>query len=84
MHDLWIVGLSILFLNLPFGFWRAGVKKFSVSWFLAVHVPVFFIVCIRIFAGIGWYFTTFLVLVSAFFIGQFLGGKLRYLYQQEL
>jgi len=84
MHNLWIVALSVLLLNLPFGFWRAGVRKFSLHWFLAVHIPIPFVVCIRILAGIGLHFTTFLVLISTFLIGQFLGGKLRYLYQKGL
>jgi hypothetical protein len=71
------VALATLVLNLPFGFWRAGVRKFSLSWFLAVHVPVPLIVGMRLLAGIGWHLITFPVLVGAFFGGQLLGGRMR-------
>ena len=30
--------------NLPFGYWRAGVRKLSAPWFLAVHLPVLLVV----------------------------------------
>ena len=71
------VACATLVLNLPFGFWRAGVRKFSLAWFLAVHAPVPLIVGMRLAAGIGWHLSTFPVLVGAFFGGQFLGGRIR-------
>jgi hypothetical protein len=71
------VASATLVLNLPFGFWRAGVRKFSPSWFLAVHAPVPLIVGLRLAAGLGWRLSTFPVLVGAFFGGQLLGGRLR-------
>jgi hypothetical protein len=74
VHNLWIIAIAVFLLNLPFGFWRARTKKFSASWFLAVHVPVPGVVALRIFSGLGWRFTTFPVLIGAFFAGQFLGG----------
>ena len=77
MLNLWGAALAILIINLPFGFWRAGVRKFSVSWFLAVHAPVPFVIYIRILSGLGLSLTTVPVLLSAYFMGQFLGGKLR-------
>ncbi len=71
------IGCATLVLNLPFGFWRAGVRKFSPAWFLAVHAPVLLIVGLRMAAGVGWRISTFPVLVGAFFGGQLLGGRLR-------
>ncbi len=71
------VACATLVLNLPFGFWRAGVRKFSPAWFLAVHAPVPLIVVMRLAAGVGWRLSTFPVLVGAFFGGQFLGSRLR-------
>ena len=76
MNPLWLAGIAILILNLPFGFWRSRVPKFSVSWFLAVHIPVLFVIAIRILARLGWHPVTFPVLVGSFFAGQFLGGKI--------
>jgi hypothetical protein len=71
------VASATLVLNLPFGFWRAGVRKFSLAWFLAVHAPVPMIVGMRLAAGLGWRLSTFPVLVGAFFGGQLLGGRIR-------
>jgi hypothetical protein len=74
---LFAVAAATLVLNLPFGFWRAGVRKFSLAWFLAVHAPVPFIVGMRLTAGLGWRLSTFPILAGAFFGGQFIGGRLR-------
>jgi hypothetical protein len=72
---LWLVAATVFLLNLPFGWWRARVRKFSLPWILAVHVPVPFIIALRIFSGLGWRLITFPVMISAYFLGQFLGGK---------
>jgi len=74
---LWEVAAAVVALNLPFGFWRAGVKKFSRAWFLAVHLPVLGVIALRLSCRLGWHPLTFAVLVSAFFLGQLLGGVLR-------
>ena len=83
MPLLWIVALAVAVLNLPFGFWRAGVGKFTLRWFLAVHAPVPIVVGLRVMAHLEWRFATFAVLISAFCVGQFLGGKLRHLRQRR-
>lgn len=72
---LWVAGAVVLALNLPFGFWRSRVKKFSLLWFLAIHLPVPLVVLVRMFGGLGWHLVTFPVLVGAFACGQFLGGR---------
>ncbi len=77
MPRLLLAAAAVLALNLPFGFWRAGVVRFSRSWLLAVHAPVPLVVAIRVLSGLGWHLITFPILVGAFFTGQFLGGRLR-------
>jgi len=72
---LWIVATIVFLLNLPFGYWRARVPKFSLQWILAVHLPVPFVIACRIFSGLGWHFITFPVMIGAFFCGQFVGGR---------
>jgi hypothetical protein len=68
---------SIVFiLNLPFGYWRANVKKFSRPWFLSVHAPVPAVIALRVFSGLGWHFITFPIMIGAFFGGQFAGSRL--------
>jgi hypothetical protein len=76
MSRLWVAAIAVFVINLPFGFWRAGVKKFSFPWFLAVHAPVPMVIAVRLIAGLGWHLVTFPVLVGAFFAGQIVGGKL--------
>jgi hypothetical protein len=77
MPVLWTAAGVVLAVNVPFGFWRAGVQKFTLPWILAVHVPVPLVIAVRYAAGLGWHLVTFPVLVGAFFTGQFLGGQLR-------
>jgi hypothetical protein len=66
----------VLLLNIFFGYWRTNVKRFSLEWIFAVHIPVPFIIAFRIFIELGWEFYTFPILISAFFLGQFIGGKI--------
>jgi hypothetical protein len=76
--DLWIVAVIVFLLNLPFGFWRARLRKFSWLWILAIHLPVPLVIALRFYSDIGFQFVTFPVLIGAFFLGQFAGGKLNY------
>lgn len=71
------VAAATVVLNLPFGFWRASVRKFSPAWFLAVHAPVALIVALRLASGLGWRLITFPILVGAFLGGQLIGGRIR-------
>jgi hypothetical protein len=71
---LWLVAATVFLLNLPFGCWRASVRKLSWQWILAVHLPVPLIIALRIYGGLGWRLITFPVLIGAFFLGQFTGG----------
>ena len=72
-----IAAILILLINLPFGFWRAGVRKFSPAWFVAVHAPVPLAIGLRSLIGLGWQLGALPLFVAAFFAGQFVGGKLR-------
>lgn len=73
---LWLVAGIVFLLNLSFGIWRARVRVFSWPWILAVHLPVPVIIALRIYSGLGWRLVTFPVLIGAFLLGQFAGGKL--------
>jgi len=74
---LTIISVIIFIMNIPFGYWRSNVKKFSLQWFLAVHVPIPFIVLLRIFSEIGFVWYTYPLLVGSFFLGQRYGSYLR-------
>ena len=73
---LFWVSLLVFFFNIPFGYWRVNVKKFSLQWALAVHIPVPFIIALRLTTSIGFAWYTYVFMVGAFFFGQRLGGKL--------
>jgi hypothetical protein len=73
---LLLIAFCVFLLNLPFGHWRSRVKKFSLQWILAVHLPVPGVIALRVYSGLGWQFISFPILIAAFFLGQFLGGKI--------
>jgi len=77
VQKLLLIALAVLVLNLPFGWWRAGTRKLSLPWFVAVHGPIPFVVALRLAAGVGPELSTFPLLVGAYFAGQILGGVLR-------
>jgi hypothetical protein len=74
---LWVATILVFLINMPFGYWRSRVPRFSSRWILAIHLPVPFIIACRIFLHLGWHFITFPILIGAFFAGQFAGGKLQ-------
>jgi hypothetical protein len=71
---LLIVALIVFIINVPFGYWRDSVKKFSVKWFLAVHLPVPLVVLVRIYSDLGFQLVSYPVIVGAFFLGQYAGA----------
>ena len=77
MHNIMILPILIFIINIPFGYWREGVKKFSRDWFLAVHLPVPFIVALRLIMGIKLTIPHSLLFVACYFSGQFAGSLIR-------
>ena len=51
-----IVGLTILafVVSVPCGYLRQNYKKYSFMWFLLIHLPIPFIILLRVKAGVGW------------------------------
>lgn len=77
MNTLLLVALCVFVLNLPFGYWRAGVRRLSLPWFLSIHIPVPFVIGIRLVSGIGFHLATLPLVAGAYFAGQLLGGVIR-------
>ena len=71
------VALATLMINLPFGFWREGLRKFSLPWIVAVHAAVPLVVLMRLQAELGFAWYTYPPLITGYFGGQFLGARLR-------
>ena len=76
MASLIYISVLVFVLNIPFGYWRANVRSFSLQWFLAIHLPVPFVVAMRIIGGIGFSWHTYVFLVLAYFLGQKFGSHL--------
>ena len=79
--SLWTVALLVFLINLPFGYWRASVRRMSGQWFLAALVSVPLVVALRLSAGFGFKPISFPVIAGAFLLGQFVGGRVRNIIQ---
>ncbi|MDT7689101.1 MAG: hypothetical protein QOE46_1860 [Acidobacteriota bacterium] len=77
--SLWKVAVLVFVINLPFGYWRASMKKFSPRWFLAALLPVLLVIALTIFSVMHWKPLSLPVLVAVFILGQFVGGRVRLL-----
>jgi hypothetical protein len=64
-------------INLPFGYWRGGVKKFSPVWFVAIHAPVPMVIALRFVLGLPFRWGALPFFVIAYFGGQSVGNRLR-------
>jgi hypothetical protein len=71
-----LVSVFIFLLNLVFGYWRSNTRKFSISWFLSIHVPVPIAIVSRL-IFLGWNLALLPIFVGVFAAGQYTGGKLR-------
>ena len=69
--------IATYFVNVPFGYIRQGFKKLSVKWFVAIHLPIPFVVLFRHYFDVGYEVYTYPFMLFAFFMGQFSGKKIR-------
>lgn len=69
---LFILTFIALILNLPFGYLRSTAKKFSLKWFLYIHIPIPFVILMRVWLGFGYKVIPLLLVGSM--LGQLLGG----------
>lgn len=74
--SLAIIGLIVLafVISIPCGYLRENYIKFSFMWFLLIHIPIPFIVLLRIGAGISWHVIPLTLCGSV--AGQVVGGVL--------
>ena len=74
----YLVAIGCTFVvNVPFGCWRAGVRKFSLQWFVAVHAAVPMVIVLRYALGLPFRWSMFPFFVAAYFGGQYVGSRLR-------
>jgi hypothetical protein len=61
--------------NLPLGYLRETSQRFSLRWFLLIHVSIPFIIALRVLQGFNWHILP--LTLGCAVAGQVLGGKLR-------
>ena len=61
-------------ISIPCGYLRQNYRKYSFMWFLLIHIPIPFIVLLRIEAGISWHIIPLTLAGSV--AGQIVGGVL--------
>ena len=73
---LYALAIAFTFVvNVPFGYWRSKVPKFSPGWFVAVHAAVPMVIGLRLALDIPFRWTVFPLFVAAYFGGQTVGGR---------
>lgn len=77
MVQLIFLLLFVFTVNLPFGYWRDGVVKFSLAWFVAVHAAVPLVLLYRTWFEIPFEWTVLPFAVLAYFAGQAVGARWR-------
>ncbi len=69
------IGSISLLLNLPLGYFREGVRKYSAAWFLFVHLSIPLIAYLRISNHVSaWAIPPF---IACALLGQIAGGRMR-------
>ena len=76
LHTPWLSALIAALVNLPFGYWRAGSRKFSVSWIIAIHLPVLLSIGLRFCLKVPFRLVTLPLFVAAFVGGPYLGARI--------
>jgi hypothetical protein len=70
------IGLILLafIISVPCGYLRQNFKKYSFMWFLLIHIPIPFIVLLRLKAGLSWHYIP--LTLGGSVAGQLIGGVL--------
>lgn len=71
---LYLIVAAVL-INVPFGYFRAGHRRLSWQWLLAIHAPVPLVIVLRLLSHHGWGIVP--LLIAGAVIGQLAGGTLR-------
>lgn len=75
-----IVELVSFGLNIPLGMWRVRTKKFSLSWFISIHIAMPIIYFLRVSQSLGYWTIPISIVFSI--IGQLMGGSLSEKYRK--
>jgi len=70
-----LVSGIVYVINIPFGYWRKSVRRFSLYWFLAIHIPVIISILLRYLWNIDFKWEYLILFIFMFFAGQFTGKQ---------
>ncbi|MBI5576573.1 MAG: hypothetical protein HY896_09465 [Deltaproteobacteria bacterium] len=71
-----LIGLAALVINLPLGYLREGTRKFSLMWFVYIHLSVPLIAFLRISNHVSAWAIPLIIICTL--IGQYAGGRMRH------
>lgn len=74
MEKVALLSLFAFLVNLPFGYLRSRSRRYSLRWFLYIHIPIVFIVAARLLSQVDFVFVP--LFLAATVAGQLLGGRL--------
>lgn len=69
-----LIALAII-VNIPLGYLRQAVPKFSFAWYFYIHISIPLIIYLRIKSGYSWKFIP--LTIGGAIIGQIIGGRIR-------
>ena len=72
---LFVVILAAILINIPLGYVRQGVEKFSFAWYFYIHISIPFIIYLRIKSGYSWKLIP--LTIAGAILGQVIGGRIR-------
>ena len=70
-----IIGVTSLALNIPLGYLREGQRKYSLAWFVYIHLSIPLIAYLRIANHVTSWLIPFFILCAV--AGQLVGGRTR-------
>ena len=62
-------------INIPLGYLRQAVEKFSFAWYFYIHISIPLIIYLRVKSGYSWKFIP--LTLGGAFLGQIVGGRIR-------
>ncbi|MBZ0154626.1 MAG: hypothetical protein K8I29_00235 [Alphaproteobacteria bacterium] len=74
MSIVLLITFFTFLLNLPFGYIRKHSRRFSLKWFLCVHVPVPLVIAARLLAHTDYRYVPLFFLAAL--AGQWYGGRI--------
>ena len=78
---LLLVVLFAVVVNLPLGYWREGLKKFSLTWLFAIHASIPVVIAFRYAIDLPYskapIYVTAPVIIGSAVAGQIIGSRFR-------